>query len=198
MSRIGKKPVPVPSGVTVNVAGREVSVSGPKGKLHWTVPQPIQVALEDQQVLCQRPDDSKSSRALHGLSRALIANMVKGVSEGYSIQMEIYGTGYGCKVEGRTFLLNCGHMGRGVNRRAQFEIPLPEGVDVKVNVPASRGDNEPAKFTVSGPDKQQVGQFAAEVRKLRKPEPYKGKGIRYAGEHIHRKAGKVFAGGAAT
>jgi large subunit ribosomal protein L6 len=196
MSRIGKKPVPVPGGVTVQVTGRDIHVSGPKGKLHWTTPPPIQVALENKEVVCRRADDSKQSRALHGLSRALIANMVKGVSEGYAIGMEVRGTGYNCKLEGRKLLLNCGFSGRGFGKTAQFEVPLPEGVDVKVEVPVSRGENEPAKFTVSGPDKQAVGQFAAEVRKLRKPEPYKGKGIRYAGEHVHIKAGKVFAGGA--
>jgi large subunit ribosomal protein L6 len=132
---------------------------------------------------------------LHGTSRALIANMVKGVAEGYRIDLEVYGTGYGCKLEGKTFLLNVGYMGRGIGRKAQFEIPVPPGLEIKVDAPVARGDNEPAKFSVSGPDKQQVGAFAADIRKLRKPEPYKGKGIRYAGEHIRRKAGKVFAGG---
>lgn len=195
MSRIGKKAIPVPGGVTVKVTGQDVNVSGPKGKLNWTAPVPITVAVEDQEVICRRPDDEKRSRALHGLSRALIANMVKGVSEGYAIGLEVYGTGYSCKLEGRTLLLNVGYMGRGVGRKAQYEIPVPAGIDVEVAVQAARGDNEPAKFTVSGPDKQQVGQFAAELRKIRKPEPYKGKGIRYAGEHIQRKAGKVFAGG---
>jgi len=195
MSRIGKKPVPLPASVKVNVAGRKVEVTGPKGKLNWEVPEPITVALKDNQIVCGRPDDEKRSRALHGMSRALIANMVKGVAEGYQINLEVYGTGYGCKLEGKTFLLNCGYMGRGVGRKAQFEIPVPAGLEIKVDAPVARGDNEPAKFSVSGPDRQQVGEFAAEVRKLRKPEPYKGKGIRYAGEHVRRKAGKVFAGG---
>jgi large subunit ribosomal protein L6 len=195
MSRIGKKPVPLPPGVKVNVAGRKVEVSGPKGKLNWQVPEPITVALKDNQIVCGRPDDEKRNRALHGMSRALIANMVKGVAEGYSIGLEVYGTGYSCKLEGKTFLLNVGYMGRGVGRKAQFEIPVPPGLELKVDVPVARGDNEPAKFSISGPDKQQVGEFAADIRKLRKPEPYKGKGIRYAGEHIRRKAGKVFAGG---
>ena len=196
MSRIGKKPIPVPGDVTVSVSGRAVNVSGPKGKLSWAVPAPIEVALEDQRVICRRPDDAKQNRALHGLSRALIANMVKGVSQGYTIALEIYGTGFNCQLQGRNLLLNVGYMGRGVGRQAQFEIPVPEGIEVKVEVPTARGENEPAKFTVSGPDKQQVGQFAAELRKIRKPEPYKGKGIRYAGEQVRRKAGKVFAGGA--
>ncbi|MFH1745812.1 MAG: 50S ribosomal protein L6 [Planctomycetota bacterium] len=195
MSRIGKKPVPIPGGVAVKVAGQEVNVSGPKGQLQWSVPTPIGVRIEDNQVVCERPDDAKRSRALHGLSRALIANMVKGVAEGYSVKLEIYGTGYSCKLEGKLLLLNCGYMGRGHEKRAQYEIPVPDGLEIQVEVPAARGDTEPARFTVSGPDKQQVGQFAAEVRKIRKPEPYKGKGIRYAGELIRRKAGKVFAGG---
>ncbi|MGD8452937.1 MAG: 50S ribosomal protein L6 [Phycisphaerae bacterium] len=195
MSRIGKKAIPVPGGVTVNVTGQDVHVSGPKGKLSWTAPAPITVAVENQEVICRRPDDEKRSRALHGLSRALIANMVHGVSQGYAIGLEVYGTGYSCKMEGRSLLLNVGYMGRGVGRKAQYEIPVPAGIEIEVAVQAARGDNEPAKFTVSGPDKQQVGQFAAEIRKIRKPEPYKGKGIRYAGEHIQRKAGKVFAGG---
>ncbi len=195
MSRIGKKPVAIPAGVTVKLAGRDVQIAGPKGQLNWRVPEPITVAVENKQLLCGRPDDEKRSRALHGLSRALIANMVKGVTDGYKIDLEVYGTGYNCKVEGKIFLLNVGYMGRGVGRKAQFEIPIPAGIEIKVDVPAARGDNEPAKFSISGPDKQQVGQLAAEIRKLRKPEPYKGKGIRYAGEHITKKAGKVFAGG---
>ena len=195
MSRIGKKPVPIPTGVNVQISGQSLQVSGPKGKLDWTVPEPITVSVEDNQVICRRPDDAKRSRALHGLARALIANMVKGVAEGYRIDLEIYGTGYNCKVEDRTLLLNVGYMGRSVGRKAQYEIPIPPGLEVEVKVPAARGDSEPAKFSVSGAAKQQVGQFAAEVRKIRKPEPYKGKGIRYAGEHVRRKAGKVFAGG---
>ncbi len=195
MSRIGKKPVPIPGGVKVALTGQEVKVSGPKGNLSWTIPQPINATADDAQVVVQRPNDAARNRALHGLTRALIANMVKGVSDGYEIGLEVYGTGYSANVEGKTLLLNCGYMGRGVGRKAQFMVPIPAGLEVKVQVPAARGNSEPAKFTVSGADKQLVGQFAAEVRKIRKPEPYLGKGIRYAGEHIRRKAGKVFAGG---
>ena len=121
--------------------------------------------------------------------------MVQGCAEGYERKLEVYGTGYGANVQGDKLMLNCGYMGRGVGRTAQFEIPIPKGLTVKVETPVARGNNEPAKFSVSGPDKQQVGAFAAELRKIRKPEPYLGKGIRYAGEHIRRKAGKVFAGG---
>jgi large subunit ribosomal protein L6 len=195
MSRIGKKPIPLPAGVKVEVAGRTVNVAGPKGRLSWTVPAPIRVGLEGGQVLVGRDADDKPTRALHGLSRALIANMVRGVHEGYEIKLEIYGTGYSVRTQGRQLLLNLGYMGLGVGRPAQFVIDIPEGLQVDVEVQAARGENEPARFTVRGSDKQLVGQFAAEIRKLRKPEPYKGKGVRYAGEQIRRKAGKVFASG---
>ncbi len=197
MSRIGKKPIPIPAGVKVDLAGAVVNVSGPKGKLTWKVPAPITVALEQSQVVVRRPDDVAQNRALHGLARALIANMIHGCAEGYSRALEIYGTGYSSSVEGKNLLLNCGYMGRGVGKKAQFIIPIPEGLQIKVEVPTARGNTEPARFVVMGPDKQQVNQFAAEIRKLRKPEPYLGKGIRYLGEHIRRKAGKVFAGGGA-
>lgn len=195
MSRIGNKPVEIPTSVTVQINGQAVQVQGPKGKLAWDVPAPIVAAVEEKQVVVKRPDDEKENRALHGLTRALIANMVKGVAEGYTIGLELYGTGYSANVKGQRLLINCGYMGRGVGRESQFDIPIPDGLDVQVQTPNARGNNEPAKLTVSGPDKQQVGQFAAELRKLRKPEPYLGKGIRYAGEQIRRKAGKVFAGG---
>lgn len=196
MSRIGQKPIPVPAGVKVDIAGRQVRVAGPKGQLAWTVPAPIEVALEQRQVHVRRPDALKRSRALHGLTRALIANMVRGVTEGYEIRLEIYGTGYGCKLQGRKLLLNVGYMGRGLNRPAQFELDIPAGLEVEVQVPAARGNSEPARLAIRGADKQQVAQLAAEIRKLRRPEPYLGKGIRYQGEQVRRKAGKVFAGGA--
>jgi large subunit ribosomal protein L6 len=195
MSRVGKKPVPIPSGVSVNVAGRDVRVSGPKGELNWQVPAPISAAVEDDCVVVGRPDDQPRHRALHGLSRSLIANMVTGVTQGYQIKLEIYGTGYNVKKQGQRLLLNIGYMGRGHGRPAQFAINVPEGIEIDVETEAARGDSDPARFTVRGIDKQAVGQFAAEIRKLRKPEPYKGKGIRYAGEQIRRKAGKVFASG---
>jgi large subunit ribosomal protein L6 len=198
MSRIGKIPVPLPAGVKAEISGRTVRVSGPKGNLSWAVPEPIRVALQDGKLVVERgEDDRKQTRALHGLSRALLANMVHGVREGYAIKLEVYGTGYSVKVQEKQVLLNLGYMGRGVGRAAQFIIPIPEGLAVDVEVQAARGENEPAKFTVRGIDKQQVGQFAAEIRKLRKPEPYKGKGVRYHGEQIRRKAGKVFASGGA-
>lgn len=179
----------------MEINGQDVKVSGPKGSLFWSVPNPIKATVASDEVVVQRPNDAAQNRALHGLTRALIANMITGVTAGYERKLEVYGTGYSANVQGRMLMLNCGYMGRGVGKKAQFEIPIPEGLDVKVDVPAARGNNEPAKFTVSGADKQQVGQFAAEIRKLRKPEPYLGKGIRYANEHVRRKAGKVFASG---
>lgn len=195
MSRVGNKPVELPAGVKADLTGRTIKLTGPKGTTSWTAPAPIDVKVAGSAVTVSRPNDEPVNRALHGTTRALIANMAKGVKEGYAIGLEIYGTGYTCKLDGKKLLLNVGFMGRGVGKAAQFIVPIPAGVDVKVDVPAARGNNEPAKFTVSGIDKQAVGDFAAAVRKLRKPEPYQGKGIRYAGEQIRRKAGKVFAGG---
>jgi large subunit ribosomal protein L6 len=197
MSRIGKKPIPIPGAVKVAISGQAVNVTGPKGKLDWSMPAPITAAVETSQVVVRRPDDLPKNRALHGLTRALIANMVKGVTDGYSIGLEIYGTGYSAKVDKGRLLMNCGYMGRGLGKVAQFEIQIPAGLEIKVAVPVARGNTEPAKFAVMGCDKQLVGEFAADIRKLRKPEPYLGKGIRYAGEQVRRKAGKVFAGGGA-
>jgi large subunit ribosomal protein L6 len=197
MSRIGKKPVRLPTGVKVNVTGRGIRVSGPKGDLSWTVPDPIEIELGNNEVAVRRPDDQPQNRALHGLSRALVANMVTGVTEGYEKKLEIYGTGFSVRKQGQRLHLNLGFMGRGHNRPAQFMIDIPANLEVAIETETARGDTEPARFSVRGIDKQAVGQFAAELRKLRKPEPYKGKGIRYAGEQIRRKAGKVFASGGA-
>jgi len=204
MSRIGKKPIPVPSGVKVELADHTIKASGPKGKLAWRHPDEIAVVYNASaaEIRVTRSEESARVRALHGLSRALIANMVEGVLNGYRKQLEIYGTGYGCKLQGNNLLLNCGFMGRGIDaegkpREAQFVIAVPEGVTVTIDVPAARGNTDPAKLTIDGPDKQKVGQFAAEVRSLRPPEPYNGKGIRYAGEYVRRKRGKAFASGAA-
>ncbi len=172
-----------------------MSISGPKGTLSWTVPDPIEVGLADNQVVVRRPDDQPQNRALHGLSRALIANMVTGVTEGYEKKLEVYGAGFSVRKQGQQLHLNLGFMGRGHNKPAQIMVDIPAEIEVAIETEAARGDTEPAKFSVRGTDKQAVGQFAAELRKLRKPEPYKGKGIRYAGEQIRRKAGKVFASG---
>ncbi len=195
MSRIGKQPVKLPAGVKAEISGSTVKITGPKGNLSWSVPRAISAAVQGGSVVVQRADDLRETRALHGLSRALIQNMVLGVSQGFSVGLELYGTGYSANLQGRKLLVNCGFMGRGVGKPAQFEVPLPDGVDVKVEVPQSRGNTEPARFTVSGIDKQAVTEFAARIRKIRKAEPYLGKGFRYVGEQIRRKAGKVFAGG---
>jgi large subunit ribosomal protein L6 len=201
MSRIGKKPVAVPSGVKVEVAQQTVKTSGPKGHLSMRCPDGVSVAFDagTSQIQVSSGDNTNRTKALYGLTRALIANMIHGVHLGYRRSLEIYGTGYGCRVQGKALLVNCGYMGRGIGkdgkpRDAQFHIPIPEGLAVTVEVPAARGDNEPAKMTIEGPDKQKVGQFAAEIRAIRPPEPYKGKGIRYAGEQVRRKQGKAFAG----
>jgi large subunit ribosomal protein L6 len=176
MSRIGKLPIAVPGGVTVNIDGQQVTVKGPKGELSLTVAEPIRVALEEGQVLVTRPDDERQSRALHGLTRTLINNDIIGVTEGYAKQLEVVGTGYRVQQKGTGLELALG-----------FSHPVlvdaPEGVTLAVE-----GNT---KITVSGISKQAVGEAAANIRKLKKPEPYKGKGIRYAGENVRRKAGKA-------
>ena len=196
MSRVGKQPITVPSGVTVNVSGRTVSVSGPKGQLSWEHPVTATVAYDESanSITVTRTDDAKQSRANHGLTRSLIANMVLGVAEGYEKRLEIYGTGYNCKLQGRTLHLNVGFMGRRRGLGSQFELTVPDGVEIVIEKEAARGDTEPALLTAKGFDKQRVGQFAAEIRALRKTEPYKGKGIRYKGEVVKRKQGKALAG----
>jgi len=204
MSRIGKKPISVPSGVKIGLKDHTIKVSGPKGELTWRYPDEVEVKYEESssQLTVTRSSDESRIKALHGLSRALIANMVHGVDQGYERKLEIYGTGYSCNLKGKQLLLNCGYMGRGIDakgnsREAQFVIDIPAGLTVTIEVPSARGDTEPAKMTVTGADKQQVGQFASEVRSIRPPEPYKGKGIRYANEQVKRKQGKAFASGAA-
>ena len=197
MSRIGKKPVPVPDGVSVGVSDGRVDVKGPLGTLAWRLPSSISASVlqDGRSVALSRADEEKRSRALHGLSRSLVANMVEGVSRGFEKKLWIYGTGYGCNVVGGKLELNVGFTGRGGKGKAQFSLDIPEGVEVVIEVAAARGDSEPARMTVKGCDKQKVGQFAAEVRKIRPPEPYKGKGIRYHDEHVRRKQGKTLVGG---
>ncbi len=177
MSRIGRLPVPVPSGVDVSIDGQAVTVKGPKGELQHLVAQPIRVARsEEGTVEVKRPNDERQSRSLHGLTRTLIANMVLGVTEGYEKKMEIHGTGYRVAAKGRDleFALGYSH---------SITIKAPEGISFIVE--------NPTRFAVQGIDKQLVGEVAANIRKLRKPDPYKGKGIRYAGEQIRRKVGKA-------
>ena len=168
-------PIAVPAGVTVTIDGRAVSVKGPKGELNLNVAAPIEVALEDGQVLVTRPDDERASRSLHGLTRTLIANQIIGVTDGYSKGLEVVGTGYRVQAKGRSieFALGYSH---------PITVDPPAGISFEVE-----GNT---KLTVRGIDKQAVGEVAANIRKLRKPEPYKGKGVRYAGEVVRRKAGK--------
>lgn len=176
MSRIGKVPVPVPAGVDVTIDGAVVTVKGPKGTLTHTVPGPISVAQEDGTLVVTRQDDERLSRSLHGLTRTLISNLVTGVTEGYTKKLEIVGTGYRVTAKGSDleFALGFSH---------PVLVPAPDGISFAVETPT--------KFSVSGIDKQQVGEVAANIRKIRKPEPYKGKGVRYAGEQVRRKAGKA-------
>ena len=189
MSRIGKKPVPIPAGIKVSVSGQTVNVEGPKGKLSWAHRPEITVEVDAsaKAVVVTRKDDQRQNRALHGLTRSLINNMVEGCLKGYSKALEVYGVGYGVSIQGAKFTLNCG-------RSHPMVYEIPAGLKVEVQVPQARGETDPAKFTVSGPDKQAVGEFAARVRRGRKPEPYKGKGVRYVGEYVRRKVGKAFAG----
>jgi large subunit ribosomal protein L6 len=175
MSRIGRLPIDVPGGVTVTIDGQDVTVKGPKGELSLTVATPIQVKLEENQVLVTRPDDERESRSLHGLTRTLISNQIVGVTEGYAKSLEVVGTGYRVQSRGSgvEFALGFSH---------SITVEPPAGITFEVE-----GNN---RLTVRGIDKQAVGEVAANIRKLRKPEPYKGKGVRYAGEVVRRKAGK--------
>jgi large subunit ribosomal protein L6 len=176
MSRIGRMPIPVPSGVEVTIDGREVTVKGPKGTLSHSVVEPITVESAEGSLLVRRPDDERDSKARHGLTRTLVANMVIGVTEGYSKTLEIVGTGYRVQARGGDleFALGFSH---------PVLVSAPDGITFAVEAPT--------RFVVAGIDKQKVGETAANIRKIRKPEPYKGKGVRYAGEVVRRKAGKA-------
>jgi large subunit ribosomal protein L6 len=176
MSRIGKLPIPVPSGVEIAIDGQNVTVNGPKGRLSHVLAEPITIAQEDGTLTVARPDDERVSKSLHGLSRTLIANMVVGVTSGYIKNLEIVGTGYRVAARGGDleFALGFSH---------PVVITAPEGITFRVD--------SPTRFAVEGIDKQKVGEVAANIRKLRKPDPYKGKGVRYQGEVIRRKAGKT-------
>lgn len=177
MSRIGKLPVAVPAGVDITIDGQNVAVKGPKGALNLTIAEPIQIARsEDGTIAVTRPDDERRSRSLHGLSRTLVANLITGVTNGYTTKMEIHGVGYRVVLKGRDleFALGYSH---------PVLIEAPEGITFTVE--------SPTRFTITGIDKQAVGQIAANIRRLRRPDPYKGKGIRYEGEVIRRKVGKT-------
>ncbi|HMM48659.1 MAG TPA: 50S ribosomal protein L6 [Miltoncostaeaceae bacterium] len=175
MSRIGRAPIPVPDGVNVEIRGQQVTVKGPKGELQHTVVEPIRVAEEDGTLVVTRPTDRGPHRSLHGLSRTLIANMVEGVNSGFERSLEIVGVGYRAQMKGADLELSVGYS-------HPVTIPPPAGVTFEVP--------SPTQVVVRGIDKQVIGQIAAEIRGVRPPEPYKGKGIRYAGEHVQRKVGK--------
>ena len=179
MSRIGKKPITIPAGVEVKLNGNEVAVKGPKGELKNTFNADMTIAMEGNEIIVTRPSDNKEHRALHGLTRTLIANMVEGVANGYSKTLEVNGVGYRVQKQGKNLVMNLGY---------SHQVIMEEPAGITIEVPS------PNQIIISGADKQQVGQFAAEVREKRPPEPYKGKGIKYADEHIRRKEGKAAKG----
>jgi large subunit ribosomal protein L6 len=177
MSRIGKQPIPVPAGVEVMIDGQSVSVKGPKGSLELSVAEPIKVSRNDAgSIVVSRPDDERRNRSLHGLSRTLVSNLVAGVTAGYTTKMEIFGVGYRVQLKGTNLEFALGYSHPVV-------VEAPEGVTFAVETPT--------KFSISGIDKQKVGQISANIRRLRRPDPYKGKGVRYEGEQIRRKVGKT-------
>jgi large subunit ribosomal protein L6 len=176
VSRIGKQPIPVPSGVDVKIDGSTVTVKGPKGELSQTFSDILTVVLDDGVLAVTRPDESRTARSLHGLTRTLLANMVTGVSEGFSKNLEIVGVGYRAAMKGSDLELQLGY---------SHPVLVTAEPGITFEVP------QPTRITVRGIDKQRVGQVAADIRKWRKPEPYKGKGVRYEGEHVRRKLGKA-------
>jgi large subunit ribosomal protein L6 len=193
MSRIGKQPVIIPQGVKVEQKDQNVKVTGPLGSLQMDCHPQIKVKVDASagQILIENGHpEIRLNKQLHGTMRALISNMVSGVSKGFEKKMEMYGTGYNIKEQGGKLVLQIGFC-HPVN------IAVPKGIKIKIDVAATRGNDVPAKFTLSGIDKRLLGQFAADIRKIRPPEPYKGKGIRYAGEFVRRKVGKAFASGPA-
>ena len=179
MSRIGKKPIAIPAGVEVKLNGSEVAVKGPKGELKNTFDPAIAIAVEGNEIVVTRPSDVKEHRALHGLTRTLIANMVEGVTNGFKKELEVNGVGYRVQKQGKSLVMNLGF---------SHQVIMDEIPGITIEVPA------PNKIIISGADKQMVGQFAAEVREKRPPEPYKGKGIKYVDEYIRRKEGKAAKG----
>jgi large subunit ribosomal protein L6 len=181
MSRIGKQPIAIPSGVELRVDGSHVAVRGPRGALERDLHPDMRVVIEDGEARVERPTDEREHRSLHGLTRALVANMVEGVTNGYEKRLEIVGVGYRAALRGRDLELALGFS-------HTVPVSAPEGIEFEVPVPT--------RITVRGIDKQLVGQVAADIRKIRKPEPYKGKGIRYEGEYVRKKAGKAAKGGA--
>ena len=179
MSRIGRKPIAIPAGVNVTVDGNKVTVAGPKGTLDSTFAETMAIAVEGETVVVSRPDDDAKNRSLHGLTRTLIANMVEGVTNGFTKELEVLGVGYRVAKQGKDLVMNLGY---------SHQVIMSENDDIKIEVP------DPNKIKIIGIDKQKVGQFAAEVREKRPPEPYKVKGIRYVGEYVIRKEGKTGKG----
>ncbi len=179
MSRIGKKPITIPAGVEVKIDGHNVTVKGPKGELKNSFNQDIDIKVEGTEIIVSRPSDDKTHRAMHGLTRTLIYNMVVGVTDGYAKKLEVNGVGYRAQKQGNNLVLNIGY---------SHQVIIPEVEGIKIEVPSAN------EIVVSGADKQLVGQFAADIRKKRPPEPYKGKGIKYENEHIRRKEGKAAKG----
>ncbi|MCH3971252.1 MAG: 50S ribosomal protein L6 [Oscillospiraceae bacterium] len=179
MSRIGRKPVNIPAGVDVKINGSEVTVKGPKGSLTKTFHPNMKIEMEGNEILVSRPNDTKENKSLHGLTRSLIQNMVDGVTQGFKKDLEVRGVGYRATKKGKNLVMNLGY---------SHQVIVPEVDGISIDVPSAN------QITISGPDKQQVGQFAAEVREKRPPEPYKGKGIRYVGEFVRHKEGKAGKG----
>jgi large subunit ribosomal protein L6 len=177
MSRIGKQPVSIPGGVDIKINGSEVSVKGPKGQLQWRVPQSVTVAVKDGKIYFQRQDDSKPKKALHGLARSIVANMVAGVVNGFKRELELHGVGYRAQVQGNKLVFSLGYS-------HPVEYELPAGIKAEV-------DKKQTQISLTGIDKQLVGQTAANLKELRLPDAYKGKGVRYADERIKLKAGKT-------
>jgi len=194
MSRIGKKPIDIPAGVKVEISGQIIKVSGPKGAVEMKCHPKISVKIDSQsnKVVVENPSgQGRTEKALHGTTRALINNMVTGVSKGYEKKMEIYGSGYGVKEQSGKLVMQVGFS-------HPVEMKIPKSVKVRIDVPATKGNETPAKFTLAGYDKQELGEFAANIRKAKPPEPYQGKGVRYAGERIRRKVGKAIVGATTT
>ena len=180
MSRIGNKPIAIPAGVEIKIEGNKVTVKGPKGTLSNEFAPAITIAQEGNEIIVTRPSDEAEHRSLHGLTRTLVSNMVIGVTEGYKKELEVNGVGYRASKQGKDLVMNLGY---------SHPVVMPEIEGISIEVP------NPNLIVISGPDKQKVGQFAAEVREKRPPEPYKGKGVKYAGEYIRRKEGKAGKGG---
>ena len=179
MSRIGRKPIVIPAGVEVKVDGQTVTVKGPKGTLTKSFHPNMEIKVEGAEIKVERPNDEQLNRSLHGLTRTLVANMVEGVSKGYSKELDVIGVGYRVQKQGKELVMNLGF---------SHKVIMPEVPGITIDCPSAN------KIVISGPDKQQVGQFAAEVREKRPPEPYKGKGIRYTGEYVRKKEGKTGKG----